>query len=228
MGRARTPQAASHTACRLHACPEFPRSSNRQMSLTTRSVEGCGGGSRRVRSGGALAGSPPMVALGAAQRGDADLVLSNGKFVDGRGQVATTLTIRNGRIASVGKTGPVAPDARRSTLVDAPSSQASSTRTSTTRAPASTPATRRAASSERFRSRSCRKRSQNARSRCRPASSSRASAVGTTRSSLKRAARRKRSWMPPRRSTPSTFPAPAVEPARSRTVSAARSWSRRA
>ena len=41
-----------------------------------------------------------------------DLVLTNGKFVDGRGQVATTLTIRNGRIAGVGKAAPVAPDAR--------------------------------------------------------------------------------------------------------------------
>ena len=41
-----------------------------------------------------------------------DLVLTNGKFVDGRGQVATSLTIRNGRIASVGKASPVAPDAR--------------------------------------------------------------------------------------------------------------------
>lgn len=34
-----------------------------------------------------------------------DLVLTNGKFVDGRGQVGTTLTIRNGRIATVGKPG---------------------------------------------------------------------------------------------------------------------------
>lgn len=42
-----------------------------------------------------------------------DLVLTNGKFVDGRGQVATTLTVRNGRIASVGKASPVAPDARK-------------------------------------------------------------------------------------------------------------------
>ncbi len=51
---------------------------------------------------------------GAAQsRIAGDLVLTNGKFVDGRGQVGTTLTIRNGRIASVGKTSPVAPDARR-------------------------------------------------------------------------------------------------------------------
>jgi predicted amidohydrolase YtcJ len=41
-----------------------------------------------------------------------DLVLTNGKFVDGRGQVGTTLTIRNGRIISVGKPGIVAGDAR--------------------------------------------------------------------------------------------------------------------
>jgi len=40
-----------------------------------------------------------------------DLILTNGTFVDGRGHVGTTLTIRNGRIASVGKTSPVAPDA---------------------------------------------------------------------------------------------------------------------
>jgi predicted amidohydrolase YtcJ len=51
---------------------------------------------------------------GAAQsRFAGDLVLTNGKFVDGRGQIGTTLTIRNGRIASVGKATPVAPDARR-------------------------------------------------------------------------------------------------------------------
>jgi predicted amidohydrolase YtcJ len=41
-----------------------------------------------------------------------DLVLTNGKFVDSRGQVGTTLTVRNGRIATVGKVGVVAPDAR--------------------------------------------------------------------------------------------------------------------
>jgi predicted amidohydrolase YtcJ len=41
-----------------------------------------------------------------------DLVLTNGKFVDGRGQVGTTLTIRNGRISAVGTQGIVAPDAR--------------------------------------------------------------------------------------------------------------------
>src|SRR6185503_8943111 len=42
-----------------------------------------------------------------------DLVLTNGKFVDGRGVVGTTMTIRNGRIAKVGQTAPVASDARR-------------------------------------------------------------------------------------------------------------------
>jgi predicted amidohydrolase YtcJ len=41
-----------------------------------------------------------------------DLVLTNGKFVDGRGQVATTLTIRNGRILAVGTTSAPARDAR--------------------------------------------------------------------------------------------------------------------
>ncbi|HVQ15979.1 MAG TPA: amidohydrolase family protein, partial [Vicinamibacterales bacterium] len=49
---------------------------------------------------------------GAQNTSPGDLVLTNGKFVDGRGQVGTTLTIRNGRIASVGKPGIVAGDAR--------------------------------------------------------------------------------------------------------------------
>ena len=41
-----------------------------------------------------------------------ELALVNGRFVDGRGMVAGTITIRNGRIASVGTKGPLAPDAR--------------------------------------------------------------------------------------------------------------------
>jgi len=42
-----------------------------------------------------------------------DLILTNGKFVDGRGQSAfSSLTIRNGRILRVGPAGPAAPDAR--------------------------------------------------------------------------------------------------------------------
>jgi hypothetical protein len=53
--------------------------------------------------------------LPAAQTASAvagDLVLANGRFVDGRGLVATTVTIRNGRIAAVGESMALAPDAR--------------------------------------------------------------------------------------------------------------------
>jgi predicted amidohydrolase YtcJ len=50
---------------------------------------------------------------GAPQRGgDTDVVLTNGKFVDGRGVVGSRLTIKNGRIASVGQTGTPAAGAR--------------------------------------------------------------------------------------------------------------------
>ena len=42
-----------------------------------------------------------------------DLVLTNGKFVDGRGMVASAVTIRNGRIAALNATAPVAPGTRR-------------------------------------------------------------------------------------------------------------------
>ena len=43
----------------------------------------------------------------------ADLALVNGRFVDGRGLVANTITVRNGRIASIGAASPLAPDAIR-------------------------------------------------------------------------------------------------------------------
>jgi predicted amidohydrolase YtcJ len=45
-------------------------------------------------------------------RRETDLVLVNGKFVDSRGVVAQTVTIRNGRIATVGQKMAVSPDAR--------------------------------------------------------------------------------------------------------------------
>jgi predicted amidohydrolase YtcJ len=68
-------------------------------------------GAVAVAAGDLAAGSH---LAGAAAQGTAegDLVLANGKFVDGRGQVATTLTVRNGRIVSVGKAAALAPDAR--------------------------------------------------------------------------------------------------------------------
>lgn len=64
-----------------------------------------------VASGHLVTGSgAASAAAQATTSGDVSLV--NGKFVDGRGQVGTTMTIRNGRIAAVGKTIPLAPDAR--------------------------------------------------------------------------------------------------------------------
>jgi hypothetical protein len=66
-------------------------------------------GAVALTSGRAAAG---MSTVAAQAGGSGDLVLVNGKFVDGRGQVAATLTIRNGRIANVGKSAPVTPDAR--------------------------------------------------------------------------------------------------------------------
>ena len=69
--------------------------------------------SRRDLLKGALAGAAAYAGssaltggahLDAAQRGvaSADLLLANGRFVDGRGVVGSALTIRNGRIAGVG------------------------------------------------------------------------------------------------------------------------------
>ena len=40
-----------------------------------------------------------------------DLALVNGRFVDARGLVANAITVRNGRIASIGAAGPLSPDA---------------------------------------------------------------------------------------------------------------------
>src|SRR5689334_1410779 len=47
----------------------------------------------------------------AGSRIEGDVTLVNGKFVDGRGAVASTLTIRNGRIVKPGQAVPLAPDA---------------------------------------------------------------------------------------------------------------------
>jgi len=53
------------------------------------------------------------VAVAAQGPPQADLVFTNGKFVDGRGVVGSTITIRNGRIAKVGQAMQLAPDAQR-------------------------------------------------------------------------------------------------------------------
>jgi predicted amidohydrolase YtcJ len=43
---------------------------------------------------------------------DADLVFANGKFVDGRGVIGSTLSIKNGRIVNVGRALPLSPAGR--------------------------------------------------------------------------------------------------------------------
>jgi predicted amidohydrolase YtcJ len=85
--------------------PEESRLSRREL------FKRAAAGAVAVAAGDLARGSHPASA--AAQGAAAgDLVLANGKFVDGRGQVASTLMIRNGRIASVGKAAPLSPDAR--------------------------------------------------------------------------------------------------------------------
>jgi predicted amidohydrolase YtcJ len=61
-----------------------------------------------MAAGGVQAQAPPPKA--ALPQGSAvDLALVNGRFVDGRGLVASELTIRNGRIAKVGAVRPLPP-----------------------------------------------------------------------------------------------------------------------
>jgi predicted amidohydrolase YtcJ len=64
--------------------------------------------------GGPLVGRSPTIVAAAAQQNDpsADLLLANGKFVDGRGLVATALTIKNGRIDKIGPRGELGTAAR--------------------------------------------------------------------------------------------------------------------
>jgi predicted amidohydrolase YtcJ len=73
--------------------------------------------SRRKLIQGGLAGAAMMAGRGILDAGfqsgsSADAVLVNGKFVDGRGVVASEITIRNGRIVKVGQAVPLAPGAR--------------------------------------------------------------------------------------------------------------------
>ncbi|HVQ14796.1 MAG TPA: amidohydrolase family protein, partial [Vicinamibacterales bacterium] len=73
-------------------------------------LERAAAGAVAVAGGSAVPRAANAATQNAASR---DLVLTNGKFVDGRGQVGTTLAIRNGRITAIGKPGIVAPDARK-------------------------------------------------------------------------------------------------------------------
>jgi predicted amidohydrolase YtcJ len=59
-----------------------------------------------------LASRGGFAAAPQAPSSSGDLILRNGKFVDGRGQVASLLTIKNGRIVSVGQAIPLGPGAK--------------------------------------------------------------------------------------------------------------------
>ena len=91
---------------------------NRKLSRRTM-INAAAAGAGMLAGGRVLALSPqsPAVIAPAPQRAAAgaigDCVLTNGRFVDGRGVVGSTLTIRNGRIAAVGQALPLAPDAAR-------------------------------------------------------------------------------------------------------------------
>ncbi len=72
----------------------------------------------RAMSAGAVAIVGGRTAIGTAQSPsgarqiEADLVLTNGRFVDGRGPVASAMAIRHGRILSLDRTPSSGPDAR--------------------------------------------------------------------------------------------------------------------
>jgi predicted amidohydrolase YtcJ len=71
-------------------------------------------GAAACAGGGMLTGTSQPSVVSAAQRdgAPADLLLANGRFVDGRGLVGTALTIKNGRIVNVGQFGQVGTAAR--------------------------------------------------------------------------------------------------------------------
>src|SRR5262245_63310528 len=69
-------------------------------------------GAAAYAGSGLLEGGPLDAAQRGATLGPAELLLANGKFVDGRGQVGTARTIRNGRIVDVGSARQAGPAAR--------------------------------------------------------------------------------------------------------------------
>lgn len=91
-----------------------PRDRGRPLSRREL-LEGAAAGAAMIASGEAIAATPQSAAPATASGTrtiDSDLVLINGKFVDGRGLVGSAMTIRNGRIMKLGPPLPLAPDAR--------------------------------------------------------------------------------------------------------------------
>src|SRR5215471_14276252 len=67
------------------------------------------GGLAVIAGHGILYGAPQASTTPAQAVSNGDLVLVNGKFVDGRGVIASALTIRNSRIVNVGQAMPLGP-----------------------------------------------------------------------------------------------------------------------
>jgi len=75
-----------------------------QTGLNRRDVlKGAVAGAFACVAGGMSSGVSIEAAQRGATAGQADLLLTNGKFVDGRGQVGTAITIKNGRIVAIGQ-----------------------------------------------------------------------------------------------------------------------------
>src|SRR5580765_1601805 len=74
-------------------------------------IAGAAAGVAAMTTGRILGASPQTTPASAGPRGSSgDLALVNGRFVDGRGVVASALTIKNGRIANAARR--LGPDAR--------------------------------------------------------------------------------------------------------------------
>ena len=183
-------------------------------------------GAAAYAASGVLAGASQPISAGAGQRSDApaDLLLADGKFVDGRGLVGTALTIKNSRIVKVGLRHEVGAAARTIDLQGvALSFRVCSMRTCTTCARASIQVSKRVESSEPSRSPNCRSRLRSAPNRCPLERSSHVSVAGTTRSWPNDDRRRRRISTRRRPNMRSTFLGRAEEPAPLRTVLAGRS-----
>jgi predicted amidohydrolase YtcJ len=77
------------------------------------------GGLMLVGASGISEPKPRGVSVHPAQsRTDGDLILVNGKFVDGHGVAGSTLTIKNGRIVSVGQVTALGPNAPNTRVID--------------------------------------------------------------------------------------------------------------
>src|SRR5439155_16161338 len=94
-------------ACMTNQIKNSARLSRREL------IKGGLGAGAVIAGRGIFAASPQSAAANPGQgRVDGDLVLMNGKFVDGGGLVASALTIKNGRIVNLGQGIPPGPGAQ--------------------------------------------------------------------------------------------------------------------